>query len=130
MSGLPPQVRPYLAKLRVGSHSRVLRLTTGELAFRYDPPPHDFLGFGWESRPSPGTPGMWFKRVTVPYALPIAAFASPALLMLGRSIRRCRRIRAGCCVACGYDLRASAARCPECGVEAMPAVVPLLKGGI
>lgn len=30
-------------------------------------------------------------------------------------VRRWRRQRAGCCVACGYELRASAGVCPECG---------------
>jgi hypothetical protein len=43
----------------------------------------------------------------------------PCLIWLVRSSLRRRRRRsraaAGCCPACGYDLRASADRCPECG---------------
>ena len=123
MTGLPEQVRAYLARLRVGSNPRVLKLTTGDMVFRYDPPPHSVLAFGWESRPSPSTRTIWFRRVTLPYAFVILVFALPATIALSRSLRRRRRIRAGCCVACGYDLRASSARCPECGLEPDPMVV-------
>ncbi len=54
--------------------------------------------------------------------LPIRAFLIPAAAVW----RRRRRIRRGCCPSCGYDLRASANRCPECGmIVPAPASMPL-----
>ena len=43
------------------------------------------------------------------------AFAIPPVVVLRRGLVHRRRRRHGLCLKCGYDLRASAARCPECG---------------
>jgi hypothetical protein len=51
------------------------------------------------------------------WALAVASGIPPviSLAWLPARLRRRRRERAGLCVVCGYDLRASAERCPECG---------------
>jgi hypothetical protein len=68
----------------------------------------------------------YYWRLRVYYPLPVAlAFlpAVPWLMQKLRDRRALRRIIAGLCPACGYDLRASdGARCPECGVELPPLV--------
>jgi hypothetical protein len=65
---------------------------------------------------SPDEAGQLFA---VPYWFWVAA---GAVLPSGWAIRRRRargRHAAGCCAACGYDLRATPDRCPECGAVAV-----------
>ncbi len=67
--------------------------------------------------------GPTHTNVCVPYwSLELAATVLPGVWMV-RWNRRRRRLAAGCCVACGYDLRASIGRCPECGRDG-PTLVP------
>jgi hypothetical protein len=56
--------------------------------------------------------------VTFPYWVPTLGFLIPPILaVIGwwRSRRRILRAVAGICSQCGYDLRATPDRCPECG---------------
>jgi hypothetical protein len=62
------------------------------------------------------------REIVVPY-LHLMAVCSLFPLLWGslavrRTIRSWRRMRRGLCVRCGYDLRESPERCPECGMEA------------
>ncbi len=53
-----------------------------------------------------------------PFWIPVSALGF--LLVLCRSLPRLRllkRIKSDLCVQCGYDLRGSTERCPECGTE-------------
>lgn len=64
---------------------------------------------------------------TVPLRFLIAAFGVAPVLWIVRRYRRWSRrhyrSRNGLCVACGYDLRSTPGRCPECGeVESLSAV--------
>ena len=86
---------------------------------KYKPGVH-FSGFmDWTTwwRPAMSQGSAFLGRgILVPLWIPTVLFAA----MLGWSFlplhRRRKRKRLGLCVKCGYDLRASKDRCPECGM--------------
>lgn len=59
--------------------------------------------------------GSRFVGIILPYWIPLAlTIPLPAFWMFRRR-RKTQRIRTRLCLSCGYDLRASTDRCPECG---------------
>ena len=67
--------------------------------------------FYWDAR----RPVPTFRVLVVPLAYPLALTALPPLAWLATRRRRARRAARGLCRQCGYDLRATPDRCPECG---------------
>ena len=59
--------------------------------------------------------------VTVPHWFWLALAGIAPTVWLRAAIRRRRRTHAGLCRSCGYDLRATPDRCPECGRRAAAA---------
>lgn len=61
-----------------------------------------------------------YWEISIPLWLPLLFATAPPLWVAGRTWTRRRRRGSGLCAACGYDLRASASRCPECGAVVEP----------
>lgn len=74
-----------------------------------------FLGFSIDSEMK-SSPDYHFAFGTPYYYLVVLAAAVPGIRGI-RSLRQRYQNTPGFCTSCGYDLRATPVRCPECGTE-------------
>ncbi|HWE95462.1 MAG TPA: hypothetical protein VG269_15950 [Tepidisphaeraceae bacterium] len=72
------------------------------------------LGFSYGDHSGSG-----FRILVFPTWAVVAPFLPLPVVWIGSKLRRHRRTRRNQCPACGYDLRATPDKCPECG--AIPA---------
>jgi hypothetical protein len=76
----------------------------------------------------PGALGFSTTITRVPYGTLAVLLAIPAAVraavVSALWVRRRRRARGGLCLTCGYDLRNSPERCPECGAIPLPPPPP------
>ena len=111
----------------IGVRSGVVTMFT---TISWQPAEHRFLGFGWEDDPNAVPPSgsvillskvtvfPWLDptwRVSVPMWFLLLFFAVGPAIRVWLEIRRRRLYGPGHCSVCGYDLRATPWRCPECG---------------
>ena len=128
--------QPYWEKLRPSGHAssapgKIFSLTPDRPVDTH----FQFAGIEYFNRPrhtykeGDSTFTLWaFRYLTLPYWLLTTLFAILPILWtlhLHRQFRARSRLKRGLCPACGYDLRSSKNRCPECGqLTPVPETVP------
>jgi hypothetical protein len=91
----------------------------GNIAFYRETVDADEFGFDplWFVPVGHGLPRLTSTSVMLPYWLPCALLAIlPVARLVQSTLRRSKE--PGFCATCGYDLRATPDRCPECGAPA------------
>jgi hypothetical protein len=106
-----PRILPY----EMWSHSSSAGPTYAP--FKYTPRVSGWVGYESESAgPDSNGAASNSRAVWFPAVFPIAlAAVLPCLWLLPRRGRFLRAWRKGICPTCGYDLRGTPERCPECG---------------
>jgi len=122
----------FFVPTRPSSHlTRAIQPWRWEFESKYYAPVQPFAGFGGKvdtngilivhgmprrGEGRDGSDAAWVSasqyHLLVPYYGPALVLA---ILPLFWAIRRIKRAKPGYCVVCGYDLRATPERCPECG---------------
>jgi len=85
---------------------------------------HSFIsyerwGFGFAYRVADDADGSWTRDVACffPFGAVEALLMMIPLRCAAVNVQRRKRRRSGLCLFCGYDIRASPDRCPECGTQ-------------